>query len=85
MFTNEADYWDAMSEEQMGYQGDPRRCPRHPNVITSSPDGMIDGLCGDCEYGDNFDSDGYDDEVFIGVVAPRPTPAPVWSYDDIPF
>ena len=31
------------------YQGDPRRCPRHPHVATSSPDGLFDGLCGECE------------------------------------
>lgn len=31
------------------HTGDPRRCPRHPHVRTSSPDGMFDGLCGECE------------------------------------
>ena len=29
--------------------GDPRRCPRHPNTVTSSNDGMFDGLCPHCE------------------------------------
>jgi hypothetical protein len=29
--------------------GDPRRCPRHPHVATSSGDGMFDGLCHICE------------------------------------
>jgi hypothetical protein len=27
----------------------PRRCPHHPNVIISSPDGQFDGVCGPCE------------------------------------
>ena len=29
--------------------GDSRRCPIHPHVLTSSADGMFDGLCGECE------------------------------------
>lgn len=42
-------------EEEMEYEygaafGDPRRCPHHPNVVTSSPDGMFDAPCGECEY-----------------------------------
>lgn len=48
-FLNEADYWDAVHEEAMGYQGDARRCPVHPHVATSSPDGMFDAPCGACE------------------------------------
>lgn len=32
------------------FQGDPRRCPRHPHVRTSSDDGMFDAPCGECEY-----------------------------------
>jgi hypothetical protein len=32
------------------YEGDARRCPKHPHVKTSSADGMHDGLCGECEY-----------------------------------
>ncbi len=32
------------------YQGDPRRCPRHPHVATSTPDGFFDMVCGECEY-----------------------------------
>jgi len=39
----------SVSDERDMLFGDPRRCPRHPNVATSSPDGMIDGLCGECE------------------------------------
>lgn len=30
--------------------GDPRRCPTHPRVKTSSDDGMFDAPCGECEY-----------------------------------
>lgn len=30
--------------------GDSRRCPCHPGVKISSPDGMHDTLCGRCEY-----------------------------------
>ncbi len=30
--------------------GDPRRCPVHPEVQTSSPDGLHDTPCGLCEY-----------------------------------
>lgn len=29
--------------------GDPRRCPWHPHVQTSSPDGLFDAPCGECE------------------------------------
>jgi hypothetical protein len=29
--------------------GDARRCPRHPEVVTSSPDGLFDTPCGACE------------------------------------
>ena len=36
-------------DEEGAQWGDPRRCPRHPNIVTSSPDGMFDGLCGACE------------------------------------
>lgn len=32
------------------YEGDPRRCPSHPNVVTSSADGLHDGVCGRCEH-----------------------------------
>jgi hypothetical protein len=31
------------------FEGDARRCPRHPGVKTSSDDGMFDGVCGACE------------------------------------
>lgn len=55
-FFNEDDYNEAVHEEAMGYQGDARRCPRHPHIVTSSTDGLHDGLCGICEYETDFDS-----------------------------
>lgn len=37
-------------QDEYGAQfGDPRRCPSHPHVVTSSPDGMFDAPCGVCE------------------------------------
>jgi hypothetical protein len=39
--------------EELDYEflsGDPRRCPRHPHVKTSSDDGMFDAPCDECEY-----------------------------------
>ena len=36
-------------DEDDFYTGDPRRCPRHPHVATSTPDGLHDMDCGDCE------------------------------------
>ena len=36
-------------EDELGAWGNPRRCPRHPHVQTSSNDGMHDAPCGDCE------------------------------------
>lgn len=29
--------------------GDPRRCPAHPDIVISSPDGLFDGVCPRCE------------------------------------
>ncbi len=48
-FTNEDEYNEAMFLEGVGYEGDARRCPRHPGIKTSSPDGLHDGICGACE------------------------------------
>jgi len=41
-------YEERMSDG-VGPYGDARRCPRHPQVKTSSDDGMFDGVCGICE------------------------------------
>lgn len=38
--------------------GDPRRCRRHPHIRISSPNGMHDGVCGQCEY----EADGEEEE-----------------------
>lgn len=49
---------EAMDDEFGAQFGDPRRCPRHPGQVTSSPDGMHDCPCGSCEMGmedDRFD------------------------------
>jgi hypothetical protein len=44
------DLIDQASDDEMGAEmGDPRRCPHHPGVQTSSPDGMFDAPCGACE------------------------------------
>jgi hypothetical protein len=48
-YTNEDEFWNDIFEFETGYTGDARHCPRHPNVVTSSADGMHDGLCGECE------------------------------------
>jgi hypothetical protein len=41
---------EAMDDERGAELGDPRRCPRHPSQVTSSPDGMFDAPCGACEF-----------------------------------
>ena len=44
--------WYEIEDEQAelgGILGDPRRCPIHGETI-SSPNGMFDGVCGQCEY-----------------------------------
>lgn len=46
MTPNEA---EELHIERMNREGDPRRCPRHPEVTTSSPDGLFDAPCGLCE------------------------------------
>lgn len=38
-----------MEAEYAAEMGDPRRCPVHPDVRTSSNDGMFDAPCGKCE------------------------------------
>jgi hypothetical protein len=48
-YFDESEYWADVFDYEQGYVGDARRCPRHPHVVTSSADGMHDGLCGECE------------------------------------
>ena len=38
-----------LQDEYNAQYGDPRRCPHHPHVTTSSPDGMFDAPCHECE------------------------------------
>lgn len=40
---------EAEQDEYGASFGDPRRCPVHPHVKTSSDDGMFDGPCHLCE------------------------------------
>lgn len=40
---------DGFEQSYDDSMGDPRRCPRHPHIKTSSPDGMFDTCCGECE------------------------------------
>ena len=44
-----------MAEWESRY-GDPRRCPRHPGVETSSPDGLHDAPCPLCEMEADYGS-----------------------------
>jgi hypothetical protein len=48
--TNQFDIWQEEQDEIGGELGDPRRCPRHPDQKTSSPDGMFDTVCCKCEH-----------------------------------
>ena len=38
-----------MHKDYWYWEGDARRCSVHPNVKTSSPCGMFDAPCGQCE------------------------------------
>lgn len=40
---------EAEADEAGAELGDARRCPSHPHVKTSSPDGMFDVDCNECE------------------------------------
>lgn len=56
-------------ENEVGdrYEGDARRCPRHPHVKTSSDDGMFDGVCGLCEMDmeDDFQEREYEAQMEV--------------------
>ena len=77
-FFDEDEYWAAVFEEDMGYQGDPRCCPRHPGVATSSPDGLHDTPCGRCEA--EMDAEGD-----RGLAAPEGFHGFMTFDGDIPF
>ncbi len=49
--------------------GDPRRCPAHPEVTTSSPDGLFDAPCGKCEA----EMDGWEEDAPAVRFTPTPT------------
>lgn len=74
-------------------EGDARRCPRHPWVTTSSPDGMFDAPCGRCEYemevGEVADDEGPDqppraDDPIVALRMGHPVYLSQID-DDIPF
>ena len=67
---------DLLDEENAAW-GDPRRCPAH-GCVTSSRDGLHDGLCGRCEAEMEPES-----EPETPVRWPEPT-APALD-SDIPF
>lgn len=50
--------WDTVASSELMYEegaamGDPRRCPHHPHIKTSSNDGMFDAPCDECEHADD--------------------------------
>lgn len=51
-------YQERIDTQYDGLQhGDARRCPRHPEVKTSSPDGQFGAPCGRCEMEMDEESD----------------------------
>ena len=77
-------------EENENYEGDPRRCPVHPNQVTSSPDGMFDAPCPACEW--EMEAGRYEDENFKEEFPTTKTLEELPLYDpthededDIPF
>ena len=62
---------EARDYEEGARFGDPRRCPRH-GYVTSSADGMFDGVCGHCEA--EMEEDAYladVDDLLLPWEAPR--------------
>lgn len=69
-----------MVDEYGAELGDPRHCPCHPHVIVSSPDGMFDTVCHECEaYMDNWD------ESDLTVVDFSGTSTIIIPDSDLPF
>jgi len=60
---------------------DPRRCPRHPNVQTSSDDGMFDAPCGECEYESDSWAERYEWERPDRPIARCGLGYRYWGYD----
>lgn len=73
------------------YMGDARVCPSHPWIATSSPDGMFDCPCGQCES--NMEDMGHPDQEPVVADDPiigRRMGHPVYlsqvdDDDDVPF
>jgi hypothetical protein len=61
-----------------------RRCHAHPNVVISSPCGLFDALCGECE--DGMYRAEQEEQEEQEAAAPSPSPV-VWDTksDDFPF
>lgn len=78
-------YEREMDDERGGEYGDPRRCKVH-GCVTSSPDGMFDAPCPQCE---NEIEDArwreHDGEAVLLVVQPAPVVQDVVEDDDILF
>ena len=74
-----------LEDEFNAQYGDPRRCPIHLHVETSSPDGMFDAPCHECE---SEAWEAYCDEQ-TAIEGPRPVverrPDPEPDFSDIPF
>ncbi len=77
--TNEQEREELDAEAGAVY-GDPRRCPKHGRV-TSSPDGMFDGLCGACES----EMDKMDAYPTLQRKEPERLRPEMVASDDIPF
>lgn len=79
------------AHEEGAMYGDPRRCPHHPHVRTSSDDGMFDAPCGECEadMDAQYEEQLFEEQVAQGVMPcpyPELPPQPVLvDSDDIPF
>lgn len=76
-------YTDEYQDEVGGEVSDPRRCRWHPEVVTSSADGMFDGLCGLCEG--ERDAERAECDAVEAMDDPRaPTPAAAPAYGKLP-
>ena len=85
--TDELTGYEEHLDHEQGAYGDPRRCPHHPHVQTSSPDGLFDAPCGYCE---NQDDTAYyeahpEESLALSTFETIPSPPPVHNFDDIPF
>lgn len=49
----------------------PRRCPRHPDQVTSSDDGVFDAPCGACEF-EMEEHYGANDPEFLSLLELEP-------------